>query len=169
MHMNAKHIYTRQGDEGQTGLLHGQRVAKDDPRVETNGQLDELNALLGMVIALYHDEENDKRRLRQAQRAITQVMAVVAGASPQEQACPTEEDILQLEQAIDQAMGTRVFGFVLPGSNPLEALLHLARAKARTCERRLVTLSRQHPLPQTLLAYVNRLSDFLYALAVKNT
>lgn len=166
--MTPKHIYTKQGDEGQTSLLHGERVPKDDIRVETNGQLDELNALLGLVIAHYPNDKATIENLRHIQECVTRIMAVIAGASPQEPACLMAEETQQLERAIDHAMGDAAFRFLLPGGNPLEALLHLARAKTRTCERRLVTLSRLYLLPKDIIAYVNRISDYLYALAVKN-
>lgn len=166
--MTKQHLYTKQGDEGQTSLLHGERVPKDDIRIEVNGQLDELNALLGLVITRYSEDKTDIENLRHIQERVTRIMAVIAEAGPQEATCSMAEDTQQLERAIDQAMGDTAFHFLLPGNNPLEALLHLARAKARTCERRLVTLSRQYPLSRDITAYVNRISDYLYALAVKN-
>lgn len=167
--MTIPHIYTRQGDEGATSLAHGERVPKDDIRIETNGQLDELNALLGLVIARYPRTDNETLLLRGAQRQLTQLMALIAGIDDNDTGNSLAEETLRLEQATDQAMGNRLFRFQLPGSDPLEALLHLARAKTRTCERRLVTLSRCHPLHPAVIPYVNRLSDYLYALAVKRT
>lgn len=167
--MKQKTIYTRRGDEGMTCLAHAERVPKDDIRIETSGQLDELNALLGLVIAHYPQPTPDTDILRRTQRLISHIMAFVSGFTRHGTEFSLEEETRRLERATDQAMEGIPFRFLQPGTNALEALLHLARAKTRTCERRLVTLSSRYALPPGATAYINRLSDYLYALAVKNT
>ena len=149
-----KQIYTKTGDQGTTSLRGGQRVPKDDPRIEANGQLDMLNALLGLLPA--------DALLSDVQRELRVVMSHVA--TPDGQQNPRQlhcdELTLRMEQAID-AVASRSTGFVVP-----QGLWHVARAQCRTAERRLWTVNREHPLDASILRMVNRLSDYLFSQSI---
>ncbi len=164
-----KQIYTKTGDKGMTGLRGGTRVPKDDMRIEVNGQIDHLNACLGMVRCMMDEEETDRLLLYRVQQELMTVMSHIA--TPDDEVNPrplhTEEITKLMEQAID-AISTPT-GFVIPGDGGmLLARLHLARTEARTVERRLWTLHRQHPVDESIPVMFNRLSDYLFILALKN-
>ena len=163
-----KQIYTKTGDKGMTSLRDGVRVSKDDPRIETNGQIDQLNAHLGIVRSML-DETQDFASLQlilAVQRELMAIMSHIAtpdgGVNPRE--LHAQEIIAQLEQAIDRA--DYKGGFVVPGGgSQLAAFIHLARTQARTVERRLWSLNREHPVNDDILVMMNRLSDYLFVLA----
>jgi ATP:cob(I)alamin adenosyltransferase len=162
-----KNIYTRTGDEGETSLREGVRVAKDDLRIETNGQIDHLNALLG-VIRSQLPEGDTHKLIHTIQSELMTIMSHVA--TPEGKSNPrqlhTEQLTLQMEQAID-AVQTEG-GFVIPGNGSLlSAFIHLARTQTRTVERRLWTLSREHAVNESILRMMNRLSDYLFVLALE--
>ncbi len=163
-----KQIYTKTGDEGMTSLRDGVRVPKDDPRIETNGQIDQLNAHLGVVRSML-DETQDVESLQLIHAVQRELMVVMSHiATPNGSVNPRElhaqEIIAQLEQAIDRADFQG--GFVVPGDGSnLSAFIHLARTKARTVERRLWSLNREHPVNNDILVMMNRLSDYLFVLA----
>jgi len=161
-----KQIYTKTGDEGMTSLRDGVRVSKDDPRIEANGQIDQLNAHLGIVRSMLHDDDEDSRFILAVQRELMAIMSHIAtpdgGVNPRE--LHAKEIIAQLEQAIDRA--DYKGGFVVPGGgSQLAAFIHLARTQARTVERRLWSLNREHPVNDDILVMMNRLSDYLFVLA----
>ncbi len=161
-----KQIYTKTGDEGMTSLRDGVRVSKDDPRIEANGQIDQLNAHLGIVRSMLHDDDEDSRFILAVQRELMTVMSHIA--TPEGCINPRElhakEIIAQLEQAIDSV--DYQGGFVVPGrGSQLSAFIHLARTQARTVERRLWSLNREHPVNDDILVMMNRLSDYLFVLA----
>ena len=161
-----KQIYTKTGDEGMTSLRDGVRVPKDDPRIETNGQIDQLNAHLGVVRSMLGDDDANREIIHSVQRELMTVMSHIA--TPEGSVNPRElhaaEITSELERAIDQADFQG--GFVVPGGgSQLAAFIHLARTQARTVERRLWSLHRQHPVDSTILVMMNRLSDYLFVLA----
>ena len=161
-----KQIYTKTGDEGLTSLREGVRVAKDDPRIETNGQIDQLNACLGVVRSMLGDDEENRDLIHAVQRELMTVMSHLA--TPDGSENPRElhaaEITSQLERAIDQANFQG--GFVVPGGgSQLSAFMHLARTQARTVERRLWSLNREHPVGSAVLVMMNRLSDYLFVLS----
>jgi cob(I)alamin adenosyltransferase len=164
-------IYTRTGDGGQTGLLDGSRVAKDDARIAAAGEVDELSAWLGFVRARAADAALASL-LERVQRELFALGARVADpgdrvAASKAKAALGPEAVARLEDAIDEAEAglPPLRAFVLPGGSEAGALLHLARASCRRAERALVALAAQRPLDPVLLAYVNRLSDLLFVLA----
>ena len=163
-----KQIYTKTGDEGMTSLRDGVRVSKDDPRIETNGQIDQLNAHLGIVRSML-DETQDFASLQLILAVQRELMAIMSHiATPEDSVNPRElhaaEITSQLEQAIDRA--DYKGGFVVPGGgSQLAAFIHLARTQARTVERRLWSLHREHPVNKDVLVMMNRLSDYLFVLA----
>lgn len=151
-----KQIYTKTGDEGTTSLRGGLRVAKDDPRIEANGQLDMLNALLGVL-------SEDDALLQDVQRELMVVMSHVATPDDAENPRTLHCDELtqRMEEAIDGLTRQKPTGFVVP-----TGFTHVARAQCRTAERRLWTVHRQHPLDASILRMMNRLSDYLFALSL---
>ncbi len=161
-----KQIYTRTGDEGMTSLRDGVRVPKDDLRIEVNGQIDQLNAHLGIVRSMLGDDQENAGLILAVQRELMVVMSHIA--TPDGNVNPRELHAHaitgQLEQAIDRA-GYQG-GFVVPGGgSQLAAFIHLARTQARLVERRLWSLHREHPVNNDTLVMMNRLSDYLFVLA----
>ena len=161
-------IYTKQGDSGGTGLVGGQRVAKDDDRIESYGTLDELSAALGVVCS-HPSAATLVGLLQQVQRDLFVMGAQLATPTPN--ACPAGEigpdEVQRLEQLIDEyeTQLPPLSHFILPGGGPVAAHLHLARVICRRAERRIVTLARHAEIGQQLIPYVNRLSDLLFVLA----
>ena len=149
-----------------TSLRDGVRVAKDDPRIEANGQIDQLNAYLGIVRSMLGDDKENSQLIHAVQRELMVVMSHIA--TPEGSDNPRElhaaDIITQLERAIDNA--DYQGGFVVPGGgSQLAAFIHLARTQARTVERRLWSLNREHPVNKDILVMMNRLSDYLFVLA----
>jgi cob(I)alamin adenosyltransferase len=162
-------IYTKTGDKGQTGLLSGRRVEKDDPRVCAYGELDELNALLGMARAQGLEEHIASSVGRVQEELFSACSQLAAAEKADDPALPRvrAEWVLALEREIDAADRelAPLTGFILPGGTPAAGWLHFARTTCRRAERTVVALSRREPVDPTLLAYVNRLSDWLFTLA----
>jgi ATP:cob(I)alamin adenosyltransferase len=163
-------IYTRRGDGGLTGIRGGQRVAKDDVRIEANGALDELNAQIGVVRSLLPVWHEWQELLRIIQREIMAVMSHVATPSHLRDRNPhvLDSDLTTLCERLIDTMTAQMDDtahFVLPGGVPAAAQLHLARTVARRAERRLWTLHRTDPLPDSVMPFVNRLSDLFFIMA----
>lgn len=164
-------IYTRTGDRGDTALLGGARVLKSDPRVEAYGEVDELNAWLGLARAQPGLGEDLIDVLGHLQRDLFALGARLADPSERIAAqiakvSVTETDVRRLEEWIDryETELPPLRRFILPGGIFAAATLHLARAVCRRAERRIVALGGDSVEP-VLLAYVNRLSDLLFVLA----
>jgi cob(I)alamin adenosyltransferase len=163
-------IYTRTGDEGETGLPGGQRLPKDAEVMEVVGTVDETNTALGMVRAAGVPEDMDQL-LDGIQHQLLNLGAEVARLGEQPAGAPsvTPEQVQALEEAINRfdAELPPLRNFILPGGTPAAAALHFARAVCRRAERRLVALERG-PAPllsRQLVPYLNRLSDLLFVLA----
>jgi cob(I)alamin adenosyltransferase len=165
-------IYTKTGDEGDTGLFGGGRVGKDDPRVEAYGEVDELNAVLGMARAIELMPRIDEV-LVPIQRDLFAIGALLATPDREKmrqqlaKARIDEARIAQLEAAIDagEAELEPLRAFVVPGGTPKAAALHVARTVCRRAERRVVELQRGTEIPQLAVIYLNRLADLLFVLA----
>lgn len=165
-------IYTKVGDGGQTSLFGGGKVHKDNPRVEAYGDVDELNASIGMVRALRPLPRIDEI-LVPVQRDLFALGALLATPDFERmkehlsKARVDAERITQLEHAIDEAEKSLepLRAFVIPGGDPKAAALHLSRTICRRAERRVVSLSRDEPIPELAIIYLNRLSDLLFTLA----
>jgi cob(I)alamin adenosyltransferase len=162
-------IYTRTGDTGDTSLFGGTRVRKSDGRVDAYGEVDELNAWLGLVRASRLDAEFDAE-LVQIQRDLFALGAQLADpsdtvASRAAKASLGDADVARLERTIDrlEAGLPPLRRFILAGGSPAGAALHVARTVCRRAERRIVAL--QPPADPMLVRYVNRLSDLLFVLA----
>ena len=161
-----KQIYTKTGDEGTTSLRGGMRVPKDDLRIEVNGQIDHLNALLGVVRQQANLADAPTALLHRIQQELMVIMSHIATPDGETNPRPlhVHELTAQMEQAIDSLTQDRTVGFVIPGDNPQTVFIHVARTQTRTVERRLWTLHRQHPINAEILVFFNRLSDFLFSL-----
>ena len=162
-------IYTRTGDAGETSLFDGTRVRKDDARVDAYGEVDELNACLGLARSSLADRELDEE-LAKIQRDLFAVGAQLADPADKiaervTKAAITDADVERLERLIDhfERELTPLRRFILAGGAPSASVLHLARAVCRRAERRVVAL--QPSADPALLRYVNRLSDFLFVAA----
>ena len=163
-------IYTKTGDDGRTSLFGGGRVPKDDSRVEAYGDVDELNAAVGAARAVCEDREIDGHLLRIQDEllCVGADLATPRGSKARDAIPPVEAAwATALEEAIDRwdAEIPALAGFILPGGSRLAAALHLARCACRRAERHVVALHRQVDLDPALLAYLNRLSDFLFVAA----
>jgi len=154
-------IYTRSGDDGATGTASGERIAKDDVLIQAQGDLDELNSLLG-VLAVHLDGES-LDTVREIQHRLFDIGGEISlGRYTLTDAC-----VQTLEQWIDDTNEELppLKEFILPGGNEAGACCHLARAVCRRAERSLVALHRKQSLNPASLAYVNRLSDVLFVFA----
>ena len=162
-------IYTRTGDAGETSLFDGTRARKDDPRVEAYGDVDELNAWLGLARAARLDPALDDE-LVTLQRDLFALGAQLA--DPADKLAPRvtkavigDENVARLEALIDQLDGQLppLRRFILAGGTPAGAALHVARTVCRRAERRMIALD--PPIDPVLVRYANRLSDLLFVLA----
>ena len=165
-------IYTKSGDAGETGLGDGHRVAKDHPRVEAYGSVDELNAVLGLLAA-YCPDCAESELLRAIQNDLFDVGADLCVPLPPENATEPAYQLrivpsqaARLEAAIDRLNETLepLRSFILPGGTPAAAWLHLARTVCRRAERAVVSLMHVEAINPDALIYLNRLSDFLFVL-----
>ena len=160
-------ISTRTGDDGTTGLVFGGRVRKDDRRIEALGTIDEAQAAIGMARAEAGADSPLARVLTTAARDLYTVMAEVATAPedlPKLTARPDEAMVAALDEALSAAKEQVVIttDFVLPGEDRVSAALHVARTVVRRAER--VSLDVVDP-SSSVVPYLNRLSDLLFALA----
>ncbi len=163
-------IYTKTGDLGDTGLFDGTRVSKADPRVAAYGDIDELNAWLGLVRAEGVDAET-AGRLERLQRDLFAVGAMLADprqkiARRVDKALLTDEDIARLEGWIDACDRELrpLTRFILAGGSKAGGMLHVARTVCRRAERQIVALGDAEVDP-VVVVFVNRLSDLLFTLA----
>ena len=157
-------IYTKTGDKGQTSLVGGTRVSKDNAQIEAYGTVDELNSAIGIVAGedtVYVDF------LQDIQHKLFNIGSVLASEGNLDFELPTvsEEDILLIEKEIDRLNEglPRLKNFILPGGNVLSAHTHLARCICRRAERRVVTLENDEYLIH--IRFLNRLSDYLFVLS----
>ena len=165
-------IYTRTGDAGETGLFGGGRVPKDHARVQSYGDVDELNSTLGLVRATDPVGFSDTL-IESIQRDLFAIGGHLATPDPArvraalEKASLAEDRIAALERAIDAAEDQLppLTAFVLPAGTPKAASLHLARTVCRRAERSVVHLSHEAEVPELFITYLNRLSDLLFTLA----
>jgi cob(I)alamin adenosyltransferase len=167
-------IYTRTGDSGETGLFDGTRVPKSDPRVATYGDIDELNAWLGLARASIDDPELVVM-LERVQRDLFAIGARLADpahriAERVTKAAVSADDIARLEHWIDtlEAALPPLRRFILAGGSTAGATLHVARTICRRGERAMVALEQaggRDAFEPELLTYVNRLSDLLFVMA----
>lgn len=164
-------IVTKTGDKGETGLFGGMRVSKASIRIEAVGAVDELNAVLGMMLAEELSGDMHPRILR-TQHLLFRLGADLAtpiennkAQVPRvraEDAAEVEERIRELESILQPMQS-----FILPGGTKIASLLHLARTVCRRAERRVVALSKEETVDPACVVYLNRLSDWLFLAARK--
>lgn len=162
-------IYTRTGDDGSTGLVDGSRIAKDAPRMAAIGDVDELNAAMG-VVAL-HVLGEALARIRMIQNDLFDLGADLA--TPGEDFTPgemtlrvTASQVERLEEELDSMNADLLplTSFILPGGTPAGTALHVARTTCRRAERTAVSAARDTPLNPQALKYLNRLSDYVFVM-----
>lgn len=162
-------IYTKTGDDGETGLFGGRRVPKDDPRVEVYGTVDELNAALGLVrSAASSDQAAELEGLQADLFVVGAELATVPGHTDKlRMRLIGASDIERLERWIDRVDSElpTLTNFVLPGGSDVAARLHLARAVCRRAERQFYAVARAGGYRPEVGVYLNRLSDLLFVLA----
>lgn len=170
-------IYTKTGDQGETRLASGETVAKDDPRLECYGTLDELNAFAGA--ARLTAEEGAAEcpalaglaatlgRIQHELFNLGSILATAPGQAHPKQARVTDTDIAALEGEIDRLNADlpALKSFVLPGGARLNVELHICRTVCRRAERHLVSLSRVEEVDPVNVRYVNRLSDAFFVMS----
>ncbi|MBR0552467.1 cob(I)yrinic acid a,c-diamide adenosyltransferase [Stakelama marina] len=164
-------IYTRTGDDGTTGLADGSRIPKSDRRMAAIGDVDEANSAIGIAIAALADSDV-AAMLKRIQNDLFDLGADIA--TPGDDFAPSEttlrivaSQVERLEGDIDRLNGELdpLRSFILPGGSAAGAAIHLARAVARRAERTAVAAAAEVALNPLALAYLNRLSDFLFVLA----
>ncbi len=168
----ATKIYTKTGDDGRTALFGGGRVLKDHARVEAYGDVDELNACIGMARSIDLMPRVDEI-LAPVQRDLFAIGALLATPHPEkykeqlEKARLSDQRITQLEVAIDDCESelAPLKSFIMPGGTAKAASLHVARTVCRRAERAIIRMQHDHDVPQIVIVYLNRLSDLLFMLA----
>ena len=163
-------IYTRTGDGGETSLVDGSRTGKDNPRVEAYGDIDELSSALGLVIA----DKECPGEIKDELQHVQQLLFTVGGylATPVTDGKKVTLEKLQGENeklegwidAIDERL-PKLNSFILPGGGEASCRCHLARTICRRAERQIISLSRENPVDPQLIAYINRLSDYLFVVS----
>jgi len=164
-------IYTKTGDKGSTSLIGGVRVPKNHIRIESYGTVDELNSYLGMITDSAQNEQITEW-IREIQDRLFTVGSVLATNPTKEVKMKLPDvhdaDVTWLEQRIDQMNETlpEMRSFILPGGNLAGSICHVARCVCRRAERLCVEMQHQEePVPELIIQYLNRLSDFLFVMA----
>ena len=160
-------IYTRYGDKGETVTLGGKSIPKDNPRVAAYGEVDELNALLGVCIS-FMEEGKTHKALSLIQKELFVIGAeLAAGGAKKPGKTVGLQAVSDLEQEIDliEKELTPLHNFILPGGSKTASMLHLARTVCRRAERSVVTLSKKEKVNPQIIVYLNRLSDLLFVMA----
>lgn len=159
-------IYTKTGDAGETGLLGGDRISKNSLRITAIGEIDELNAVLGLARAQGATPDAELDRLQCFLFDFGAELAALPG-SKFDSASVGSEEIRWLEEAIDRSMESLppLKAFILPGGSPGGATLHLARTVCRRAERAILALHDREPVRAEARTFLNRLSDYLFAAA----
>ena len=162
-------IYTKTGDQGTTALFGGQRIRKDADLIQLVGEVDELNACLGLAVSTTEDQLIGQI-LQRLQHELFNLGAEVATPSAQLHKLDSLSDSKQvgrMEADIDELEShlSPIRQFILPGGGLPASTLHLARTVCRRCERKAVSLNGEQPVSPLILQYLNRLSDLLFILA----
>ena len=163
-------LYTKTGDKGQTGLIGGTRVPKNDIRIEAYGTVDELNSFIGLLTTypIQNENINFLRTIQNNLFTIGSYLATDTSKVQLQQASLLKiESIDQIEKEIDRidAYLPALNSFVLPGGSKTGALCHVCRTVTRRVERRLFDLNQLYELDNQIYIYINRLSDYFFALS----
>lgn len=156
-------VMTRTGDKGQTGLADGSRLLKNSLRIQAIGEIDELNALIGVIVSL-QPEAQISACLVEIQRKLFKVGGELALP---EKALMTDQDVVTLERVIETFNEnlSPLKDFILPGGSPAAAQIHVARTVCRRAERSIVALSQVEAVSEVMMCFINRLSDVLFVLS----
>lgn len=163
-------IYTKTGDKGTTSLIGGQRVTKNNDRLNAYGSIDELNSFLGLLRAKLNDAE-DKNIIKNIQNTLFTIGAQLATDETTtklgDYAVVDADKTTYLENLIDkfQSKLPPINNFIIYGEDEISAICHICRAVSRRAEREIITVNQNIKLQDNLLTYINRLSDFLYVFA----
>ena len=163
-------IYTKTGDQGKTSFVGGERVSKNDLRIETTGTLDELNSVLGVALSNITDEKL-RFIIEKAQHDLFTLGAELSWftskAANRKLPETSADHVKALEQHIDDLNDVLVTqtAFILPNGTSASTHLHVARTVCRRAERLVVTLGQNYPLNPEILRYINRLSDLLFVMS----
>jgi len=165
-------VYTKTGDKGTTSLVGGVRVLKTDERIEAYGTADELNSHLGLLASLM-DDGDDKQMVENIQNKLFVVSSYLATDQSKTAlkncSIVAESDVKLIEEEIDkiQEIIPRQNNFILPGGTYKASIAHVCRTICRRTERRILALTGEVQIDGNILAFINRLSDYLYVLARK--
>ena len=167
--MKKSNVYTRTGDRGTTSLVGGTRVAKDSPRLEAYGTVDELNSWLGLIATGRYISDDDRALLKNIQNRLFDIGSMLA-TEPESRWQPQplgSDAVTEIEHAIDRLDNALPAHnrFILPGGCEDAARAHIARCVARRAERRIISLAADVAVDSDIITYVNRLSDYLFVLA----
>jgi len=163
-------LYTKTGDKGQTGLIGGSRVPKNDIRIEAYGTVDELNSYIGLLTT-YTIPDEDRMFLRKIQMNLFTIGSYLATdttkISLQEASILKNDSIEQIETEIDRidARLPALESFILPGGSKTGAICHVCRTVTRRAERRIFDVAGLYSVDNQILVYFNRLSDYFFALS----
>lgn len=164
-------IYTKQGDEGLTSLIGGERVFKSDSRVEAYGTVDELTAFVAMLADLLRKKEACEGYVAELQTILAEAMTVEAllaiGRGGEDRVQPLSEySITRLEESIDrmQSEVPPITKFTLPGGDPILSMCHICRTVCRRAERETLRADRDYGIDPSAKRWLNRLSDYFYLL-----
>jgi cob(I)alamin adenosyltransferase len=168
-------LYTKTGDDGTTGLLSGRRVSKHHVRIKAYGTVDELNAWMGMI-RNFETDPNTRETIVKIQQELMTIASQLADDTTFELSKlvdvlqPIDEDnVNHLENEIDEISNAlpELKNFVIPGGHVAVSYAHLARCTCRRAERFITELNQVENVPEIIIAYINRLSDYLFVLARK--
>lgn len=167
-------IYTKTGDDGTTSLIGGSRVSKFHPRIEAYGTVDELNSFIGLVRDTCENKHTIDSLIEIQHKLFTigSILAVEPDKNKHTYKYTqageiNTQDIYFMETEIDNmnAILPELKNFILPGGNPIVSYCHIARTICRRAERNVISLAHDHDVDQTIIQYLNRLSDYLFVLA----
>jgi cob(I)alamin adenosyltransferase len=176
MTISITRVYTRTGDRGETGLVGGKRVAKDSLRIEAYGTMDELNSIVGIVRTFNAERLADGEHHRWLDEVLKRIqnqlfdvgseLATPSGAEYEGMFRFGENEVKGLEELMDHCQKDLepLKSFTLPGGGRINAFLHQARTVCRRFERQVLRLSRQEPVNEWDIKYINRLSDVFFVL-----
>jgi len=170
--MKENKVYTKTGDDGTTGLFSGKRVPKHHIQIQAYGSIDELIAWLGLLRDFEESKENHDRlvKIQEELMVVSTQLSLALGTSLPAYLQPISmSSVVALEQEIDRLTDLLppLKHFVIPGGNPLVSYTHLARCVCRKAERDITALNEEKPVDLLIVAYVNRLSDYLFTLSRK--
>ncbi|WP_086313470.1 ATP:cob(I)alamin adenosyltransferase [Enterococcus sp. 7F3_DIV0205] len=160
-------IYTKTGDKGQTSIIGGEKRSKGSERVEAYGTIDELNSMIGYIISQMQHYREIKKELEEIQQVLFDCGTDLATPNSTKGYRTSNQPTIWLEERIDRYADVppELTEFILPGGCPIASLLHMARTVARRAERCVVRVQESEEINIDALIFLNRLSDYFYAVA----